>query len=225
MDPLRPEMRAADLAKRLEAERGRAPFVEHLDSARHLMILSLGDRARVTIGRDEESDLALGWDPEVSRMHAVLERLGSTWTITDDGLSKNGSFVNGDRVDGRQRLVEGDRIGIGQTLIVFRDPHGAGNETAPATGRGVSGVIELTPAQRRVLESLCRPFADPGVATPATNREIAEDLVLSVEGVRSHMRALFVRLEVDAFPPNKKRAELVRRAFALGLVSRRDLAR
>jgi pSer/pThr/pTyr-binding forkhead associated (FHA) protein len=37
----------------------------------------------------------------VSRLHAKLERIGGAWTIVDDGLSRNGTFVNGQRVIGR----------------------------------------------------------------------------------------------------------------------------
>ena len=44
--------------------------------------------------------LSLDFDPEVSRVHAELERLGDDWTVADDGLSRNGSFVNGERVVG-----------------------------------------------------------------------------------------------------------------------------
>ena len=52
-------------------------------------------------------------------MHAVLERAGGHWTLVDDGLSRNGSFVNGRRVHGRRRLDHGDEIAVGHTLLVF----------------------------------------------------------------------------------------------------------
>ena len=59
------------------------------------------------------------WDTEVSRLHAVLARVGDEWTIADEGLSRNGSFVNGQRLRGRRRLRDGDAITIGRTLLVF----------------------------------------------------------------------------------------------------------
>ena len=58
------------------------------------MIVPLdGDRPR-TIGRRLEADIALPWDRQVSRVHAELRRLAGEWTIVDDGLSQNGTYVN-----------------------------------------------------------------------------------------------------------------------------------
>ena len=87
-----------------------------------------------------------------------------------------------------------------------------------------SKVVQLSPAQRRVLIALCRPFRDDdGFATPASNQQIADELVLSVEAVKTHLRALFERFDVGDLPRQAKRAELVKRAFQLGAISPRDL--
>ena len=48
--------------------------------------------------------MTLGWDTEVSRLHAQVEPVGSDWIVVDDGLSRNGTYVNGERVNGRRRL-------------------------------------------------------------------------------------------------------------------------
>ena len=37
-------------------------------------------------------------------MHAALERVGDAWALIDDGLSHNGTWVNGERLIGRRRL-------------------------------------------------------------------------------------------------------------------------
>jgi hypothetical protein len=47
----------------------------------------------VTIGRASSADVCLGEDSQVSRVHAVLERVAGLWTIVDDGLSRNGTFL------------------------------------------------------------------------------------------------------------------------------------
>jgi SARP family transcriptional regulator, regulator of embCAB operon len=77
-------------------------------------------RDPVAIGRREDNDIALLWDPEVSRVHALLERVGTDWTIRDDGLSRNGTWVNGERLSGSRRLVDNDTIRVGRTLLVVR---------------------------------------------------------------------------------------------------------
>ncbi len=221
-DPSLPQRSPSDLVERIAAERLGDPFLELADGDGRWRLIALAGSRRLTIGRDEGADLALSWDREVSRIHAVLEMIGSSWTVTDEGLSRNGTFVNGKRATGTRRIVEGDQLRVGRSLIVFRDPTATRDETAPASE--MEEIVEITPAQRRVLVALARPYAEPGwIAAPASNREVAEELVLSVEGVRTHIKALFSRLGVPDAPPNRKRAELVRRAFALGLIDLRDL--
>ena len=181
------------------------------------------ERPRVTIGRGEGSDVQVHWDRDASRAHAELERVGGVWTISDDGLSRNGTFVNGERIGNRQRLRDGDVLRVGLTVIVFRDPASAGFSS---TNMGGPELVppHVSDAQRRVLMALCRPYKEPGpFTTPATNHQIAEELFLSVEAVKTHLRALFAKFGVEDLPQNQKRAKLIERAFQTGLVSERDL--
>ena len=82
----------------------------------------------------------------------------------------------------------------------------------------------LTPAQRRVLIALCRPFKDSTYSTPATNQQIADELVVSVDAVKSNLRALFSRLRRrrPAAEPEARDRSRSRRC-ASGVVTRRDL--
>src|SRR5207247_996833 len=118
--------------ERIEAEREGAPFLVYRDGEGTQLIRSLGGDERLSVGRKEDVDLALDFDSEVSRLHAQLERIASDWVIVDDGLSRNGSFVNGERVVGRRRLRDGDALRFGNTLVVFRAPGAAAEETAAA---------------------------------------------------------------------------------------------
>jgi predicted component of type VI protein secretion system len=208
---------ASELAARVAAARRGTPFLLYLDHERQQQIVDLDARsAMVTIGRDPANDIQLDWDTEVSRAHAVLEYVGGAWTLVDDGLSRNGSFVNGRRVHGRRRLDDGDSISVGSTLMVYVATEGRVGTTATATA---GQPPELTMAQQRVLDALCLPALDGPVPVAATNREIAAGLFLSVETVKSHMHALFALFDVPDMPQNRKRAELVKRAFERGAVS------
>ena len=72
--------------------------------------------------------------------------------------------------------------------------------------------------------ALCRPYKRRSAfTTPASNREIADDLLLSVESVKSHLRALFAKFDLDELPQNEKRMRLVEHALQRGLVRERDL--
>jgi len=82
---------------------------------------------------------------------------------------------------------------------------------------------ELTATQRAVLAALCRPYKDTELATPATNGQIAEELYLSIDAVKAHLRTLFGYFGVQHLPQNQKRSYLAMRALQDGVVSRRDL--
>jgi pSer/pThr/pTyr-binding forkhead associated (FHA) protein len=215
---------AAELKAQIEAERAGEPFLIYRDGeGRHQIRVLTPDRERLTVGRSSSADLALDWDSEVSRLHAELVRKGHEWTLMDDGLSMNGSFVNGEPVRGHRRLRDGDAIRLGTTVIVFRSPsEQASLATTPSAE--LRTVVSLSDAQRRVLVCLCRPFKDSAAfVTPPTNEQIAGELYLSVDAVKKHMRALFEKFSVQHLPQNEKRARLVERAFAGGFISERDL--
>src|ERR671938_240308 len=146
--PLAPHSASpAELKARLEAQRRGRPFLLYRDRHDRQRIFELPAEAeRVTIGRRGVNDLTLDWDPEVSRLHAALERIGSDWTLVDDGLSRNGSDVNDTRGPARPRAATGP----------------GGREPPP-----------VSKIQRKVLAALCRPLLESGHSIPATNREIA----------------------------------------------------
>lgn len=212
-----------ELQRRIEAERVGLPFLLYrsAEDAEELFTMA-ADAATVTIGRGEACDVVLPRDPEVSRLHAQLERLGDTWVVVDDGLSRNGTFVNGERVTGRDRLSDGDVLRCGESLLTFRDPAGASyDSTLPASGEPTT---TLTESQRRVLVALCRPLREGNTyAMPAGNKEIADELVLTVGAVKGHLRTLFEKFGVEDLPQNRKRLRLVERAVETGTVSLREL--
>ncbi|WP_431967297.1 FHA domain-containing protein [Nocardia sp. bgisy134] len=194
------------------------------DSGRQQELLLSPDQQRVTIGRSPQADLALRWDAEVSRLHASIEYLGAHWTIVDDGLSRNGTFVNGERVVGRRRLMAGDKIRVGTSLVSFHD-FGAVADDATRTSTGsIPTLRSLTETQRSVLVALCRPYKNgTGFATPASNQQIAEELFLSVDAIKTHLRALFAKFGVESLPQNQKRVRLAALAMQSGIISDRDL--
>ena len=109
--------------ERQEARRRGDPYVRWADSQGRERVVSLaGDWEKLTVGRAMSADIALTWDADVSRIHAELVRLADDWAIVDDGLSSNGTFVNGERVERRRRLFDGDRLKVGRTELEFRAP-------------------------------------------------------------------------------------------------------
>lgn len=210
----------AELKAVIAAQRTGAPFLEYRDGdeVQRLLVLEPG-RERLSIGRLAGCELALSWDSEVSRAHALLEQVGGAWTVEDRG-SSNGTLVNAARIGGPHVLRDGDVVRVGRTHLVFHAAVGDDlRRTTPALGRVAPNP---TDSQRKVLVELCRPALDRG-AGAASNREIAAALFVSVETVKTHMRALFEAFEVGDVPQYHKRTELVRLALETGLVSAHDL--
>ena len=113
----------AEHEARLAAERLGLPFLVYRDGEGRQRIHPLErGRRSVTIGRRDEADISLPWDPECSRLHAELELRAGEWTISDDGLSQNGTWVNELRLIGRRRLADGDDVRVGRTHVIFANP-------------------------------------------------------------------------------------------------------
>lgn len=92
--------------------RGKKPFQIDLEQ----------DRFR--IGRSSQNDLKLAADPALSRFHAEIRQTNAEFYVSDLD-SRNGTFINGKRVERSTQLRDGDRISIGETEIIF------GNESQP----------------------------------------------------------------------------------------------
>src|SRR5687767_601433 len=88
--------------------------------------------AKTTLGRHPANTLRLV-DREVSKEHACIERIGTTFLLRDLN-SSNGTFVNGRRVK-ELRLRDGDEIALGNSRLVFHS-----GEAAPTTSPGVTVV-------------------------------------------------------------------------------------
>ena len=212
-----------ELKARIEAERAGSPFLIYRDGDGRQIIVSLAGAPRLTVGRADANTCALPWDAEASRVHAELTWMAAEWTIADEGLSRNGTYVNGERLQGRRRLRDQDMIELGRTQILFRSPLTAAQVETDSPSESRAAPV-LSAAERRVLIALCRPLKDASApVAPASNREIAAELHVGVDAVKANLRRLFASFGVEDVPQNRKRARLVELAFKTGAVGLRDL--
>jgi len=215
---------APELKAQIEAEREGRPFLVYRDGADEQQIVTIAEGTEeLWVGRREAAGIRLDFDEEVSGLHAQLEFVGGECTLVDDGLSRNGSYVNGERVRGRTLLRDGDVLRFGRSLVLYRAPGAEGGDSTVISA-DLLDAAGVSPAQKRVLIALCRPYKDGAAfATPATNGQIGEELHLSVDAVKTHLRALFEKFGVGELPQNQKRVALVERALQSGVVGERDL--
>jgi hypothetical protein len=226
-----PPAGAHQMNARIEAERAGLPFLVYNDGHdRQRLFTFQPGSASASVGRQPSSDLLIDWDGQVSRLHARFEQVDGHWLLVDDGLSSNGTFVNGERLNGRCRLNDGDTLRFGTTSMTFRAPQKevqegqAGAQQGQAGRPEAAGDVDLSTTQRRVLVALCRPYKDrSGFASPATNQQIADELFLSANAVGTHLAVLCAKFSVEDLRPDEKRVRLVERAFSSGVISERDL--
>lgn len=174
---------------------------------------------RCTVGRDPSNDVALAGDAAVSRQHALLERLGGAWCVRDLD-SRNGVWVNGERIWRERRLERGDEVRIGNSVFAIV-PGEAGARRLDATA-AADRPPRLTEGERRVLRALCRPLlrAEP-FTEPASVRQIAGELWVSEAAVKQHLIRLYAKFAVPG--GEGRRARLANEAMRRGAVALPEL--
>ena len=210
----------AEHEARLAAERLGLPFLVYRDGEGRQQIHPLErGRRSVTIGRRGEADVSLPWDPECSRLHAELELRAGEWTISDDGLSQNGTWVNELRLVGRRRLSDGDDVRVGRTHLIFANPVSIGIGPTLVPGE-LSATPRFSDQQQRLLRALCRPLLGDGDGVaPATDEEISRSAGIPVSTVSTELDHLTRALALDEGPPDVRRRELALLALRSGLVA------
>ncbi len=192
------------------------------DEGRQRELLLSTSAPRVVVGRSAKADVALTSDHEISLLHAVIEWMGTHWVIVDEDLSSNGTFVNGERLSGRRRLRPDDSIRVGDSLLTFHDVSDDDGETD--FDASMPAITPPTKAENAVLVAMCRPFKhNPSFGSPASNPQIADELGIGIDTVKTHVRALFEKFGLENLPRSQKRTRLVERAMQSGIVTERDL--
>lgn len=106
-----------------------AAAVDALPSGHALLVVQKGpgagsrfllDADVTHAGRHPDSEIFLD-DVTVSRQHAVFNRTGDTFTVSDVG-SLNGTYVNRDRIE-KVQLQDSDEVQIGKYRLVFFSGH------------------------------------------------------------------------------------------------------
>jgi hypothetical protein len=166
-----------------------------------------------TVGRGRFVDVQLA-EPSVSMLHAEIVRRGPYIYVTDMGLSRNGTRVNG-RLVARRLLADADVVTFGSARcrvggILGEDLSADAELRRPAAP-------ELTRRELDVVTSLCRPaLSDAAFVAPATAREIAMDLVVTEAAVKQHLLRLYQKFRIPEGP--NRRVRLANEVVALGLV-------
>jgi serine phosphatase RsbU (regulator of sigma subunit) len=123
---------------------------------------------RCVLGRHAECDIAdiFADISGVSRFHALVELVGGRYTVEDKG-SRNGTYLNGQRLTGRAPLRSGDRLGIAGVELTFLEDAEAVSPATAASPPDLGLVSIAEPAgPPRPISSLA--VVAPGAGSPVT---------------------------------------------------------
>jgi pSer/pThr/pTyr-binding forkhead associated (FHA) protein len=120
----------------------------------------------IRIGRTDWADVSFPRDQLMSGIHFLLETDASGCSITDQG-SRNGTFVNGRRIDQKTLLRDGDRIVAGQTRFAVRIEGVSASAAAPSPPGGQVVPQTFPPPGVSSVEGRATPGATQSDVFPA----------------------------------------------------------
>ncbi|UXA14470.1 FHA domain-containing protein [Mycobacterium sp. SMC-8] len=175
---------------------------------------------RVTLGKAPSNAIALEHDDTVSRLHAVFENLGAAWSIRDMG-SRNGTFLNGEKLTAERVLRSGDEVRVGKSRLIFWMVHESADgrrDEETVAAQPVEAAPRLTRRELDVLVVLCRPLvSDDPFPEPASVRAMARELYVTEAAVKQHLQNLYDKFAVPT--EGDRRVRLANEALRRGAVT------
>ncbi|MBZ5675884.1 MAG: SpoIIE family protein phosphatase [Acidobacteriia bacterium] len=135
------------------------------------------DRDRITLGRSSANELSYPDDIGLSRQHLAIVSRDGQWTVEDLG-SKNGTLLNGVRIEKPMPFGPGDRVSAGHLTIEFAGSGGANQNTVMF----VENKEQFSNSATTVVASLGTVLGSPG-------DDLNKTTVMSMQGT-PQMRAL-----------------------------------
>ena len=178
--------------------------------ARDFMVLR---NSTVSLGRGRDNDIVID-EHSVSRLHALLECRPGGWCLRDLG-SRNGTYINGERVVAERALRDKDEIRVGAAHLIYRQDQ---NDARYAETTEQQPPPQLTRRERDVLLALFKAAeTNEMFVEPASTRKIAEALFVSEAAVKQHLIRLYEKfgIPLDGEP---RRLRLANEALRRGAI-------
>ena len=196
-------------------------MLSHLEirkpSGRELITLS---GQRVTVGKSSTNLVSLKDDSTVSRLHAVLENLGFAWSVRDVG-SRNGTYVNGEKISAERVLRSGDELRVGKSRLIFWEVKEGDELTVGEATMSAASALpppRLTRRELEVLVVLCRPLvSDDPFPESASVRRMAQELFVTEAAIKQHLQNLYDKFGIPA--EGERRVRLANEAIRRGAVT------
>jgi pSer/pThr/pTyr-binding forkhead associated (FHA) protein len=165
-------------------------------------------RIETQLGKNPRNDLVIA-DSSVSTTHAVIRNDNGVYSVSDLG-SRNGTYVNGERITEPRKLQHGDVIGLGLTKLTFRLANHSETGAIDVTVMlpGVPGVTAPPPltedslaraavAERLVSEADVQRLRGPDARDRRLYRALVEESAVGEESLRNLMSRVFQLKALD----------------------------
>ena len=129
----------------------------------------LKEEEEQTVGRSRTCDISVG-HPSISRRHVLLAAGGGKILLRDLG-SSNGTFINGERVQGTGELRQGDALGLGDADLKVRVVNRSAFETVRMAAQPIEEHGEATLFLQKASENLAQEAMDLDPAVPEAPQE------------------------------------------------------
>lgn len=176
--------------------------------------------SRVTLGKGAGNTVALEHDETVSRLHAVFENLGAAWSVRDMG-SRNGTYLNGERISAERVLHSGDEVRVGKSRLIFwqvKDSGSGALDEETVSAQPVEQAPRLTRREFDVLVTLCRPLvSDDPFPEPASVKRMATELFVTEAAIKQHLQNLYDKFTIPS--EGDRRVRLANEALRRGAVT------
>ena len=144
--------------------------------------LEFKDQEKIVIGRTPENGVVLN-HPTISRYHAVIERMGTRFRVTDLH-SANGTYINGQAIDAPEWIKPNDKIKIGPYEFLFTGVELKGSEETGVTIDAVHLKKQVNPKTNLLQDISLSIGANEFVAIVGTSGAGKTTLMDALNGFR-----------------------------------------
>jgi DNA-binding NarL/FixJ family response regulator len=135
--------------------------------------------------------------------------------------SRNGTYLNGEKISTERVLRSGDELRVGKTRLVFWEIKEADETTAGDATVSVAPTQpppRLTRRELEVLVVLCRPLvSDDPFPEAVSVRRMAQELFVTEAAIKQHLQNLYDKFAIP--PEGERRVRLANEAIRRGAVT------